>query len=86
VAARLPRKIRIRDFSEGLRHRFRGVHDFVGGADSSGTFLTSVANFCGTPSPGEVFEIHNKRFVPDQILTLTARATQNIGLNFAVGT
>ena len=68
------------------------VNDFMvfttstDGADSSGTPLTSVANFSGVPVAGETLEIHNKRFVPDQILVLTAHATKNVGLNFAVGT
>ena len=68
------------------------VDDFVvfttsaEGADSSGTFLTQTGTFSGVPAAGETITITNKLYAPDQVLTLTAHASENIGLNFAVGT
>jgi hypothetical protein len=35
---------------------------------------------------GETISITNKLYAPDQVLTLTAHASENIGLTFAVGT
>ena len=55
------------------------------GADSSGTFWSQKGLFSAVPAPGGTITIANTLYAPDQILTLTAHASENSGLNFAVG-
>ncbi len=67
------------------------VDDFVvfttssEGADSSGTFWSQKGHLFRVPAAGETITIANTLYAPDQVLTLTAHASENIGLNFAVG-
>ncbi len=57
----------------------------TGGANGSGTFRTRQGTFTGVPAAGGTFTITNTVYAIDQVLTLTADATVNTGLKFAVG-
>ena len=68
------------------------VTDFVvfttsaAGAASTGTVNSRTGTFTNPPAAGGTVTITNTRYAPDQVLTLTADASVNTGLNFAVGT
>jgi hypothetical protein len=68
------------------------VADFVvfttsaAGAASAGTFNSRPGTFTAAPAAGGTVTITNTRYTPSQVLTLTADASVNTGLRFAVGT
>jgi len=52
---------------------------------STGTINTRTGTFTAVPIAGETVTITNVPYNPNQVLTLTANASVNTGLNFAVG-
>jgi hypothetical protein len=55
------------------------------GATSTGSFYQATGTFTGLPVAGQTVTITNLLYAPDQVLTLTADASVNTGLKFAVG-
>ena len=67
------------------------TNDFVvfttstAGAQGTGTFYSLPGTFSAVPTAGQTFSLTNNLYTPVKTLTLTADASVNTGLSFAVG-